>query len=119
MSLMDQEKLLRSATGWQRRGRQTTSRAGVNANAYLQTRQRQLGKSAAIVDVWQEVLPPQFYEHCTLAKITGDAIYVEVDPGPYMHEMKLLNTELIEHIRNRCPGSGIKKIILRPRKSTG
>ena len=116
---MDQEKLLRSATGWQRRGRQTTSRAGLNANAYLQMKQRQLGKSTAVVDVWQEVLPPQFYEHCTLAKVTSDAIYVEVDPGPYMHEMQMLNTELVEHIRNRCPSSGIKKIILRPRKSTG
>ena len=116
---MDQEKLLRSATGWQRRRKQTTSRVGVNANAYLQTRQRQLGKSAAVVDVWQEVLPPQFYEHCTLARVTSDAIYVEVEPGPYMHEMQMLNTELVEHIRNRCPSSGIKKIILRPRKSTG
>jgi len=112
---MDKEKLLRSATGWQWRRRQTTSRVGVNANAYLQTRQRQLAKSTAIVDVWQDVLPPEFYEHCTLAKITGDTVYVQVDPGPYMHEMQLLSTELVEHIRNRCPGSGVKKIILRPR----
>jgi hypothetical protein len=114
---MDQEKLLRSATGWQQRGRQTTSRAGVNANAYLQTRRRQLVKSAAVVDVWQDLLPPGFYEHCTLDKITGDTIYVQVDPGTYMHEMQLLSTELIEHIGNRCPNSGIKKIMLRPRKN--
>ena len=116
---MDQEKLLHSATAWQGRRRQTTSRLGANANAYLQKRHRQLKKSAAVVDVWQEVLPQQFYEHCSLARITGSSIYVEVEPGTYMHEMQLLNTELLEHIRDRCPNAGIKKIILRPWKKTG
>ena len=49
---MDQEKLLRSATGWQKRRKKETPRAGTSAKHYLQMKQRQLEKNAEVVDLW-------------------------------------------------------------------
>ena len=115
--MMDQEKLLRSATGWQRRGKKETPRAGTSAKHYLQMKQRQLEKNAEVVDLWQEILPPGMYDYCSLAKISAGTMYIEVDPGTYMHQMQTMITELLETIQGRCPYAGIKKIILRPRQN--
>ena len=114
---MDQEKLLRSATGWQRRGKKETPRAGTSAKQYLQMKQRQLQKNAEVVDLWQGLLPQLMYEHCSLAKISAGTMYIEVDPGTYMHQMQTMITELLDTIQGRCPYAGIKKIILRPRQN--
>ena len=114
---MDQEKLLRSATGWQRRGRKETATAGTSAKQYIQMKQRQLEKNAEVVDIWQEILPQIMYEYCSLAKISAGAMYIEVESGTYMHQMQMMITELLETIQGRCPYAGIKKIILRPKRA--
>ena len=110
----DQDKLLRSATAWQWRKRQTTSRLGADAQGFIQARKRTLEKNTAVVDAWEQVLPQQLAEHSRIIKISAGQIYVEVEPGAFMHEMQLLSSELLEHIRGRCPYCGIKKIVLRP-----
>lgn len=117
--MMDQEKLLRSATGWQRRGKKEIPKIGASGRQYLQQKQRQFEKNAAIVDAWQGILPQPLYEHCSLAKISAGTIYLEVEPGPYMHQMQMMITEMLDYIQGQCPYSGIKKIILRPRKHNG
>ena len=116
---MDQEKLLRSATAWQRRKKQTTNRFGLEAQEYLKARKRTFEKNSDVVDAFQQVLPQQLNEHCQLVKISSGQVYIEVEPGPYMHEMQMLSSELLEHIKGRCPYSGVKKIILRPKRSAG
>ena len=112
--MKDQEDLLRSATGWQWRGKKETAKVGLSAKNYLHLKSRQLEKNAEVVDIWQDILPQPFYEHCKLAKISAGAMYIEVEPGTYMHQMQMMITELLEEIQGRCPYSGIKKIILRP-----
>lgn len=111
---MDQEKILRSATAWQQREKQTSQRLGDAAQNYMQSHERAFKKSSEIVDAWDSLVPEQLQKHSRLSKISGGYIYIEVEPGAYMHEMQLISAELIESIRARCPHSGVKKIVLAP-----
>lgn len=113
---MDEDKLLQSA----QRKRPTissTSRLDEVAESYLRQRRTEFRKNASLLDVWDELLPTGFYEHCGIAAISKGVLRIEVDPGPYMHEMRILNEELLEHLKDRCPGAGIKKITVCVRKT--
>ena len=95
-----------------------TEKLGAQIDLYLNNKRAGLKKNTLVVDSWQEILPGELQNHCTLAGISRGTLLLEVDPGPYMHEMKIMNTELLNEIQDRCPGAGIKKINLRPRKNT-
>jgi len=75
-----------------------------------------LERNASVVDVWRQYLPEGFYEHCSLVGVSGGVLKIEVDPGPYMHEMQVLSSKLLEHLQSCCGQAGIKRIKLRPRK---
>ena len=109
---MDQDRLLRSATEWQKKTSAGTPRLGLTVQSYLSKKDYQLRKNAAVVDIWQQMLPEEFYEHCNLVGVSGGAAIFEVDPGPYMHEMQALKQELLEYLQTRCPRAGIKTIKL-------
>ena len=54
----DEDKKLKSASGWQYRPRQSTSALGDEMLTYMQQRNRQLTKNAIVVDLWNEIIPP-------------------------------------------------------------
>ena len=114
---MDQDRFLRSATGWRKKPSTGTPRLGSAAKSYLNKKEYQLRKNAAVVDIWQQMLPEAFYEHCGLVGISGGAVIFEVDSGTYMHEMQALKQELLEYLQTRCPRAGIKTIKLRTRRN--
>ena len=112
----DEEKLLRSVGAWRKKPARRTESVGPIAKSYLGGKSREFKKNATVVDTWQDVLPEGFYEHCSLASISGGVMCLYVDPGPYMHELKLISGELLGHIQERCPQAGIRKISLVARK---
>jgi hypothetical protein len=112
----DEDKLLHGALSWQWHRRKRTSQLGSDAETYLRRKSRQFEKNASVVDLWSELLPADFQKHCTLTKIEAGVITIQVDPGPYLHEMQLLSTELLREIQNQCRSAGIKRIMIRPRK---
>ena len=112
---MEQEKLLRGATAWQLKNRYSPKRLGEEAQKYINAGKRTFEKNSSVIDAFQQSLPQQLSEHCKVVKISGGTVHVQVEPGPYMHEMQLLSDELLEHIKGRCPYSGIKKIRLLPK----
>ena len=105
-----EDHLLRGALGWQKKKRETTSRFGVSVEEYLGKKLRRLKKNAEVVDALNEVLDSQFGEHCRLKSISGGVVRFEVDPGPYMHEMRLMSSELIELLKSKCPRAGLRSI---------
>ncbi len=109
---VDEDELLAGAVSWQRRRKETTSSLSDSGRDYLGANLRRLEQSAKIVDAWQGLLPDEMMEHCNISKIEGGVIEVEVDPGPYMHELRLMSGELIEHLRDICGRGKIKKIKL-------
>lgn len=112
----DEEKLLRSVGAWRKKPARRTESIGSIAKSYLGGRSREFKKNVAVVDTWQDILPESFYEHCSLASISGGVMTLYVDSGPYMHELKLISGELLDHIQERCPQAGIRKISLVARK---
>lgn len=113
----DEEKFLHSAVKWQYKPKQTSERLGGKAEAYLKKNKVRFEKNTQIVDAWEGLLPKELSEHCNISEISGGTLKLEVDTGTYMHELKLMSAELIEHLRRACPRCGIKKIILQARSS--
>ena len=109
-----QKSMLRGAVGWQKRRRETTSRFGESAGQYFKARLRRMKRNAAVVDAWEEVVGGQLGEHCRLVSVSGGVLRLEVEAGPYLHEMKLMSSELLEHLRVKCPTAGIRKIKISP-----
>ena len=107
-----------SLAAWPRPKRpDSTKKLGAQIELYLNEKRAGFKKNTLVVDLWREILPVELQERCALAGISRGTLLLEVDPGPYMHEMKIINTELLNEIQRRCPGAGIKKINLRPRKN--
>ena len=113
----DEEKLLQSAVRWQYKPRRTSERLGGSAEAYLKNNKSRFEKNTQIVDVWEDLLPEGLSGHCNISDISGGVLKLEVDPGPYMHELKMMTQELVEHLGQVCPRCGIKKITLQARSS--
>ena len=109
---VDEDELLKGATSWQYRRKETTSSIADSGHKYLGFNLRRLKQSAKIVDAWQELLPEEMADHCNIKKIEAGVIEVEVDSGPYLHEMRLMSNELIEHLRDICGRGKIKRIKL-------
>jgi len=107
----DEGRLLLATTGRRSQDKKAT-RLGLNARAYLDNQDARLRKNCLVVDVWRQVLPIMLYEHCRLAGISGGVLRVEAEPGPYMHQMRMVSGELLEHLQNRCRRAGIKKIVI-------
>ena len=114
--MKDNEKLLRSVGIWRKKPASRSESIGSIAKSYLGGKSREFKKNASVVDIWQEVLPESFYDHCSLASISGGVMTLYVDPGPYMHELRLISGELLGHIQERCPQAGIRKISLVARR---
>lgn len=91
-----------------------SERLGDAAANYLKCNERALKKNSEVVDVWNDIVPQQLQKHSRLNRISGGNVYVEAEPGAYMHELKLISAELVENIRARCPYSSVKKIVLAP-----
>ena len=109
---VDENELLAGAVSWQRRRKETTSSIADSGRRYLGDNLRRLRQSAKIVDAWQELLPEEMASHCGIKKIESGVIEVEVDSGPYLHEMRLMSNELVEHLRDICGQGRIKRIKL-------
>ncbi|HIJ72073.1 MAG TPA: DUF721 domain-containing protein [Planctomycetes bacterium] len=109
---MGNERILLQVNTGRRLQEKKAARLGLNTRAYLDKQGALLRRNCAVVDVWEEVLPTNLYEHCRLSGISGGVLRIETEPGPYMHQMSMVRDELLEHIQNRCRASGIKKIAI-------
>jgi len=112
---MDEEQRLRGAASWQYRPRATDCRLGEEIEAYLQQHSREFAKNASLLDVWTQAVPAFLQHACRPGKRVGNTLYVEVTPGPYMHEMQTLSDEILEHLRQLAPRCGVQKLKLVPR----
>lgn len=91
-----------------------SDKLGVSVQGYLTRRRGELRKNASVVDSWQELLPENLREVCSLESISGGVVLVAVEPGPYMHELSMLSEELVQHLRQLSPQAGVRKIRLVP-----
>jgi len=111
---MDEEKQLKGASSWQYKPRHTESCLGDEVGSFLERRHRAFIKNAAIVDAWEAVVPLTLQPFCRLEKRVGNTLYLQAEPGPYMHQARMLSGELLERIKCLAPRSGIQKIRVVP-----
>jgi hypothetical protein len=111
---MDEEKRLKGASSWQYKPRHAESCLGDEVCSFLEQRNRAFTKNAAIVDIWEAVIPPTLQPFCRLDKRVGNTLYLQAEPGPYMHQAQMLSGELLERIKCGVPRCGIKKIRVVP-----
>lgn len=115
-SSFQEDRLLQGAVGWQRKPRKTTVGLGGEVAAYLKQRGGELGKNASLMDVWAEALPPMLAERCRVESIQSGTLRVQVEPGPWMHELRMMTNELLDYFQEQCPRNRIRRIVLVPRR---
>ena len=111
-SKRDEDSFLKHALDWQKKPKVTTSKFGVSGNSYFKHNLRKLEKNAKIVDAWNELIPAGLEDHCRLKSIESGVVELEVDAGPYMHELRLMTKDLLEHLREMCGRTSVKRIKL-------
>ncbi len=102
MDMSHEDNLLKSATRWQKRPPVTWRRAGETAEIFLRRNQRDLNRNAAIVDAWDSIIPPGLKPHCRLDRRVGGQLTVQATPGPYMHQLQMMQRELLDELNHRC-----------------
>ena len=113
---MDEEKQLKGALDWQYKPKRTDARLGDEVVSYLTRRDRALTKNATLVDIWEHVVPPTLQPFCRLDKRVGNTLYLQAEPGPYMHQAQMLSSELLEQIKQHAPRCGVQKIRVVPKQ---
>ncbi len=112
---MDEDKLLQGASSWQYKPRRTDWRLGEEVVSYLKQHSRGFEQNAALLDIWPQVVPAFLRDHCRPGKRVGNTLYVEVTPGPYMHQLQQCSGEVLEKIKHLSPRCGVQKIRLLPK----
>lgn len=112
---MDEDKLLRGASSWQYKPRRTDWRLGDQIASYLEQHSRSFEKNATLLDIWPQVVPAFLLDYCRPGKRVGNTLYVEVTPGPYMHQMQMISGEVLDNIKQLAPRCGVQKIRLLPK----
>ena len=113
----DEDRLLTSSAQWQKKAKASEVRVGNEAASFLKRHQRLFAKNAALVDAWEALVPAGLKPHCRLEQYSGGVLTVQAKPGPYMHQLQLMQTELIAAMAQRCPKTPITKLRLCPMKS--
>lgn len=111
---MDEETLLRNISKWQGpRRRKRVGSIGPVVDAYIKRELWGAKRRAVVVDMWDELVPESLAGHCRLAGIGRGQLQIEVESGSYMFQMQAFSSQLLERLRQRCPGAGIEKIKLK------
>lgn len=119
MRRMNEDRKFYAAERRQKQPGRKPDKLGEVIFSYLGGNYRKLEANAGVVDVWREILPERFYDHCELTSIERGVLRLEVDPGSYMHELQVSKGVLLEQLQQRCPRAGIRRLLLRPRRRDG
>ena len=70
----------------------------------------QQARFEALTELWRELLPPNLYQRCQIADMSGGELKVSVDSPSYANELRWCSSELLEELQQRCPQARIKRI---------
>jgi hypothetical protein len=112
---MDDEKRLRGAGSWQFRPKPADWRLGEEIATYLEQHSRTFAQNASLVDIWEQAVPAVLRGQCRPGKRVGNTLYVEVTPGPFMHQLQMRSGDVLEKLHQLSPRCGIQKIRLVPK----
>jgi hypothetical protein len=105
-----QEKLLISATAWQRKPRNTTVRAGTDIVGYLEQFLGASKKSQPVIEAFIKVIGTEWAGICCPDKYEKGTLSVQCQPGPCMHFLKTEQANIIAAIKNICPTAKLRAL---------
>ncbi len=108
-----EKRLLCGATAWQRKP-SVPQPIGLAIDGFLTKRKKHFQKAAAITERWRDLIPDEMQRHCTLAGLESGVLTIEVTPGPFLHKMQMMRSEILSQLRSRCPRSGLREIRIVP-----
>ena len=103
-----QEKLLKSATAWQKRPYQTTGQAGPDIVVYLEKYLDINRKTEPVVKAFMDAIGDEYANFCRPDKFDKWILYIGCGSGPYLHQLKTREQELIEQINRLCPKAKLR-----------
>jgi len=116
MQKHNEDRALWSSTQWQQKSAASDVRAGDAAAAFLKRHQRQFAKNAALADAWNQLIPAGMKPYCRLDEYRGGVLTVQARPGAYMHQLQLMQHELVAALQRECPRTPITKLRICPMK---
>jgi hypothetical protein len=63
-----------------------------------------------VTEVWQQLLPAELLNNCTIAGIAGSRLKVVAKSPAHQFELRLCSCELIKELAVRCPRAKIQTI---------
>jgi hypothetical protein len=99
---------------WQKKPGPAAVGIGSEVNGYLRARRKELENNASILDMWVQAVPVELLSRSRPDTFKSGVLRVEVQPGPWMHEFKLLIPELLTYFQEHCPRNRIRKIVCIP-----
>lgn len=115
-SSFDEDRKLKGAVGWQKKPRPSGMGLGGEIQAYLTRRGKELSRNASLMDLWAGAIPGALAERCRPESIQSGTLRVEVEPGPWMHELRMMTRELLDYFQEHCPRNPVRRIVLVPRR---
>lgn len=107
MDAQQQENLLKSATAWQKKPPQAASRAGQDIIHYLERYLDVNKKTGPVVQAFLDIVGDDA-DHCRPEKFDKGILYVGCSSGPYLHQLRMRQQELIEQINGMCPKAKLR-----------
>lgn len=113
---MDGNWQLVNSRGAGSRGRK---RAGLAATARLGDEVKRLmeqqilprrSRFNEVAEVWEQLLPVELIEHCSLVAIEDGVLKIQVDLPAYHHELRLCGPEFVRELQKQCPRARIKRM---------
>ena len=87
-----------------------TVRLGDTLNELMESCISQQARFEPVFQLWSQLLPGELDRHCKIVDISSGQLTVLVDSPSYMHELRLLSSELLSELQSGCPRAKIKKL---------
>ena len=69
-------------------------------------------KYGDVVEVWEQVLPPELSKHCEIVDISGGSLSVKVNSPSHKYELHLCSPAILKELQKECPRARLTKIKL-------
>ncbi|MGH2272421.1 DUF721 domain-containing protein [Anaerohalosphaeraceae bacterium U12dextr] len=105
-----QEQYLRSATAWQKKTPPGPQPLGEALSHYMNVYVKGLRCGGTIAAAFEQVIGTELAPYYRADRFTRGILYIQSPPGPYLHRLKMMETEIVEKLQAHCPGTRIKEI---------
>ncbi len=105
-SQSQEDQLLASAVAWQKKPVRVPQAIGSDVNVFLKQCVKTAEKIEPVIAAFNEILGPltRFYKP---DRIERGILYVFSPAGPYLHQFKMMEHEVLDKINKVCPRAKI------------